>query len=98
MRFPHGDSFYVGLAGPNGLPNFWLGPAAGSETRELHLAFRAADRRAVDAVHDAAVAAGAEVLHPPREWPEYHSGYYGVFLRDLDGHNVEAVHHGELPQ
>ena len=30
----------------------------------------------------------------PREWPEYHPGYYGVFLRDLDGNNVEAVHHG----
>ena len=38
--------------------------------------------------------AGAEVLHAPREWPEYHPGYYGVFLRDLDRHNVEAVHHG----
>ena len=41
-----------------------------------------------------AVAAGVEVLHAPREFPEYHPGYYGVFLRDLDGHNVEAVHHG----
>ena len=40
------------------------------------------------------MAAGVEVLHAPREWPEYHPGYYGVFLRDLDGHNVEAVHHG----
>jgi catechol 2,3-dioxygenase-like lactoylglutathione lyase family enzyme len=48
----------------------------------------------VDAVHEAAVAAGVEVLHAPREWPEYHPGYYGVFLRDPDGHNVEAVHHG----
>jgi catechol 2,3-dioxygenase-like lactoylglutathione lyase family enzyme len=33
-------------------------------------------------------------LHAPREWPQYHPGYYGVFLRDLDGHNVEAVCHG----
>ena len=40
------------------------------------------------------LAAGVEVLHAPREFPEYHPGYYGVFLRDLDGHNVEAVHHG----
>jgi predicted lactoylglutathione lyase len=48
----------------------------------------------VDAVHRAAVTAGAEVLHAPREWPEYHPGYYGVYLRDLDGHNVEAVYHG----
>jgi hypothetical protein len=47
-----------------------------------------------DAVHEAALAAGAEVLHAPREWPEYHPGYYAVFLLDPDGHNVEAVHHG----
>jgi len=95
MRFPVGDSFVVGLAGPGGIPDFWLSPAARSEDRELHVAFRAADRRGVDAVHEAALAAGSEVLHAPREWPEYHPGYYGVFLRDPDGHNVEAVHHGD---
>jgi catechol 2,3-dioxygenase-like lactoylglutathione lyase family enzyme len=95
MRFPHGSSFVVGLSGPDGVPNFWLSPAAGAESRELHVAFRAANRQAVDAVHDAAVAAGVEILHAPREWPEYHPGYYGVFLRDLDGHNVEAVYHGQ---
>lgn len=94
MRFPDGDAFVVGLSGLDGIPNFWLAPATGSETRQLHLAFSATDRHAVDAVHDAAVTAGAEILHTPREWPEYHPGYYGVFLRDLDGHNVEAVHHG----
>ena len=42
----------------------------------------------------AARAAGAEVLHAPAEHPEYHPGYYAVFLRDPDGHNAEAVHHG----
>lgn len=94
MRFPVAGSFVVGLAGPGGPPDFWLVPPGGPETRELHVAFRAPDRNAVDAVHAAAVAAGAEVLHAPREWPEYHPGYYGVFLRDPDGHNVEAVHHG----
>lgn len=94
MRFPQGDSHVVGLAGPDGFPHFWLSKAAGGETRELHLAFTAPDRAAVDAVHAAAVEAGAEVLHAPREFPEYHPGYYGVFLRDPDGHNVEAVHHG----
>lgn len=94
MRYPVGDAFVVGLSGPDGFPNFWLVPSAGGETRELHVAFRAPDRDAVDAVHAAGVAAGAEVLHAPREWPEYHPGYYGAFLRDLDGHNVEAVHHG----
>ena len=94
MRFPAGDSIVVGLAGPDGIPDFWLSPAGDLETRDLHVAFRAPDRAAVDAVHAAAVSAGIEVLHAPREWPEYHPGYYGVYLRDLDGHNVEAVYHG----
>ena len=94
MRFSVGESFVVGMSGPDGIPDFWCSPAGGPETRELHIALQAADRQAVDAVHDAAVAAGAEVLHAPREWPEYPPGYYGVFLRDPDGHNVEAVHHG----
>ncbi len=94
MRFPVGDSFVVGLSGPSGIPDFWLSPAFGAEARELHIGFQAPGREAVEAVHQAAVARGAEVLHAPREWPEYHPGYYAVFLRDLDGHNVEAVHHG----
>jgi hypothetical protein len=41
----------------------------------------------------AALAANAEILHSPRLWPEYHPGYYAVFLPDPDGNNVEAVHH-----
>jgi len=95
MRFPMAGGVVVGLAGSEGIPDFWLSPATGDEARELHVAFRAADRAAVDAVHAAAVSAGVEVLHAPREFPEYHPGYYGVFLRDPDGHNVEAVHHGQ---
>ena len=94
MRYPVGGSHAVGLAGADAFPHFWLSPASGGETRELHVAFRAPSREAVDAVHETAVADGTEVLHAPRVWPEYHPGYYAVFLRDLDGHNVEAVHHG----
>jgi catechol 2,3-dioxygenase-like lactoylglutathione lyase family enzyme len=94
MRFPRGEELVVGLGGPDGVPQFWLGPAGGQPTtREVHVAFSAADRAAVDAVHAAAVEAGVEILHPPKEWPQYHPGYYGVFVRDLDGNNVEAVCH-----
>ena len=68
----------------------------GEGFRESHIAFAAADRAAVRAFFDAAVGAGAEVLHEPRVWPEYHPNYYGAFVRDPDGNNVEAVCH--LPE
>ena len=75
-------------------PDFWLGPHnTGEGFRESHLAFQAADRAAVQAFFDAAVNAGAEVLHEPRVWPEYHPAYFGAFVRDPDGNNVEAVCH-----
>jgi catechol 2,3-dioxygenase-like lactoylglutathione lyase family enzyme len=75
-------------------PFFWLGPIpSGSETRELHVAFAAADRAQVREFHRLAVEAGAEILHEPRVFPEYHAEYYGAFVRDPDGHNVEAVCH-----
>ena len=75
-------------------PTFWLGPlTTGEPNREVALAFEAPDRAAVRAFFDAAVARGAEVLHEPRVWPEYHPGYYGAFVRDPDGNNVEAVCH-----
>ena len=75
-------------------PEFWIGPqTTGQGFRESHLAFAAPDRPAVRAFFDAAMAAGAEVLHEPRLWPEYHPDYYGTFVRDPDGNNVEAVCH-----
>jgi catechol 2,3-dioxygenase-like lactoylglutathione lyase family enzyme len=86
-----GDVIGFGIA-PK--PDFWMGPrATGEGFRESHLAFGAPTRPAVDAFFDAAVAAGAEVLHKPRLWPEYHETYYGAFVRDPDGNNVEAVCH-----
>ncbi|MBJ8339838.1 VOC family protein [Antrihabitans sp. YC3-6] len=76
------------------MPDFWLGPqTSGEGFREAHIAFQAQDRDTVVAFFDAAVEAGAEVLHEPRVWPEYHSNYYGAFVRDPDGNNVEAVCH-----
>ena len=94
MRYERLDGLVVGLCGPDSFPKFWLGPLGGVGSREVHVAFTAPGRAEVDAVHLSTRQAGAEVLHPPREWPEYHPGYYGVFIRDLDGNNIEAVHHG----
>jgi catechol 2,3-dioxygenase-like lactoylglutathione lyase family enzyme len=75
-------------------PWFWVGTlTTGEPNREIHIAFQAADRAAVRAFFDAAVSQGAEVLHQPRVWPEYHPNYYGAFVRDPDGNNVEAVCH-----
>lgn len=76
------------------MPDFWIGPFdSGDGFRESHLAFTAPTRAAVRDFFDAAVALGAEVLHAPRLWPEYHPSYYGAFVRDPDGNNVEAVCH-----
>jgi catechol 2,3-dioxygenase-like lactoylglutathione lyase family enzyme len=78
-------------------PDFWISQqATGEGFRESHIAFTAGDRSSVRAFFDAAVAAGAEVLHEPRLWPEYHAAYYGAFVRDPDGNNVEAVSHGPV--
>jgi catechol 2,3-dioxygenase-like lactoylglutathione lyase family enzyme len=75
-------------------PDFWIGPrATGDGFRESHIAFEAADRATVRRFFEAATQTGAEVLHEPRLRPEYHPAYYGAFVRDPDGNNVEAVCH-----
>ena len=80
--------------GERGKPEFWIGQQmTGGANRENHIAFAAADRAKVRAFFEVAVAHGAEVLHEPRVWPEYHPNYYGAFVRDPDGNNVEAVCH-----
>lgn len=80
--------------GVAGKPDFWIGPhVTGEGFRESHIAFVAPDRASVLAFFEAATAAGAGVLHAPRLWPEYHPDYFGAFVRDPDGNNVEAVCH-----
>jgi catechol 2,3-dioxygenase-like lactoylglutathione lyase family enzyme len=75
-------------------PTFWLGPrTTGSGFRECHIAFLAPDRDAVTEFFTIAVARGAEPLHAPQVWPEYHPTYFGAFVRDPDGNNLEAVCH-----
>jgi catechol 2,3-dioxygenase-like lactoylglutathione lyase family enzyme len=80
--------------GSEGKPQFWISGWEGTEpNREIHVAFSAADTETVLAFHAAALESGAEELHAPRLWPEYHPGYFGAFVRDPDGNNVEAVCH-----
>jgi catechol 2,3-dioxygenase-like lactoylglutathione lyase family enzyme len=80
--------------GRDGKPDLWI--AAGDRTSPpIHIAFRAETRAAVDAFHAAALAAGATDNGAPGLRPHYHPNYYGAFVRDLDGHNIEAVCHTE---
>lgn len=85
--------------GADGSPDFWVSTFEGiGPNREAHLAFKAADAATVRAFHAAALDLGAESLHEPRLWPEYHEHYYGAFVRDPDGNNVEAVCHTAGPE
>jgi len=79
-------------------PDFWISTFEGvGPNREVHLAFAAPDPEHVRAFYAAALDAGAESLHEPRLWPEYHAGYYGAFVRDTEGNNLEAVCHAAGP-
>ncbi|RED14224.1 VOC family protein [Pontivivens insulae] len=73
-------------------PQFWLSGDAPT-SGPLHVAFSAADRAAVDAFHAAALAAGGRDNGAPGQRPHYHAHYYGAFVFDPDGHNIEAVCH-----
>jgi catechol 2,3-dioxygenase-like lactoylglutathione lyase family enzyme len=77
----------------NGEAFFWVGdgePSGG----QIHVAFRAASRAEVDAFYAAAMAAGGTDNGAPGLRPHYHANYYGAFVLDPDGHNIEAVYHG----
>ena len=78
--------------GRDGKPDFWIGGEGGPKAG-LHVAIVAADRAAVDAFHRAALAAGAKDNGAPGLRPHYHPDYYGAFVLDPDGHNIEAVCH-----
>ncbi|MFQ5972098.1 MAG: VOC family protein [Alphaproteobacteria bacterium] len=82
---------YAGF-GAGGKPDFWIGKGEATEPK-LHVAFRAKDRATVRAFYDAAIAAGGTDNGPPGIREIYHPDYYGAFVLDPDGHNVEAVCH-----
>ena len=73
-------------------PDFWISRGV-PNTPPIHIAFRVDSRAKVDAFHRAALAAGGTDNGAPGLRPHYHPNYYGAFVRDPDGHNVEAVCH-----
>lgn len=82
--------------GPPGRPQFWIHETAAGQSEALqpvHVAFNAGNRAAVDAFYAAAIAAGARDNGPPGLREIYHPNYYGAFVFDPDGHNIEAVCH-----
>ncbi len=79
--------------GADGKPDFWIG-SEGGLNRAMHIAVAAKDRATVDAFYRAALAAGGRDNGAPGLRPQYHPSYYGAFVLDPDGHNIEAVCHG----
>jgi catechol 2,3-dioxygenase-like lactoylglutathione lyase family enzyme len=73
-------------------PDFWISKGS-PNTPPMHVAFRAASRAVVDAFYTAALGAGGADNGPPGPRAHYHPNYYGAFVLDPDGHNIEAVCH-----
>lgn len=87
-----GKDAHVGF-GANGKPFFWIGTGL-VRGGSVHVAFAASSRAQVDAFHEAALAAGGKDNGAPGLREHYHPSYYGAFVLDPDGNNVEAVCHG----
>jgi catechol 2,3-dioxygenase-like lactoylglutathione lyase family enzyme len=77
-------------------PDFWLNQGTPQQPR-IHVAFRAENRATVDAFYQAAMAAGGKDNGPPGPRLHYHKDYYGAFVLDPDGHNIEACCHDPVP-
>ena len=77
--------------GVGGKPDFWI--SQGSPAARAHVAFSSANRTTVDAFYRASLAAGGCDNGPPGLRPQYHPDYYGAFVYDPDGNNIEAVCH-----
>ncbi len=78
--------------GSGGKPYFWIGQR--ERVAPTHVAFAASNRGLVDAFYKAALAAGGKDNGGPGLREIYHPNYYGAFVLDPDGHNIEAVCHG----
>ncbi len=78
-------------------PDFWISRGTPNQP-PIHIAFRVNTRAEVDAFHRAALAAGGTDNGAPGLRPHYHPDYYGAFVHDPDGHNIEAVCHAPEPR
>lgn len=90
MEFPGA----AGFGSSEGIPDFWLGSS--EERGATHVAFTASNRATVDAFYNAAIGAGGRDNGAPGVRPHYHENYYGAYVHDSDGNNIEAVCH--LPE
>ncbi|HEY1721659.1 MAG TPA: VOC family protein [Magnetospirillaceae bacterium] len=92
---PEQSGGYTGAGfGDGGKPYFWIGAGKDSAgSHNVHVAFVAPDRKTVDAFYKAAMAAGGSDNGGPGLRPHYHPNYYGAFVHDPEGNNVEAVCH-----
>jgi catechol 2,3-dioxygenase-like lactoylglutathione lyase family enzyme len=97
-EFPAAVTGHTAVAGfgEGGKPDFWISEGTPNEPA-VHVAFRVASRSAVDEFHRAALAAGGHDNGVPGVRAHYHPDYYGAFVLDPDGHNVEAVCHAPAP-
>jgi catechol 2,3-dioxygenase-like lactoylglutathione lyase family enzyme len=77
--------------GQSAKPDFWI--RQGAPGAAVHVAFASEDRATVEAFYEAAIAAGGHDNGQPGLRPEYHSAYYGAYVLDPDGNNIEAVCH-----
>ena len=84
------DDSHVGFGADR--PFFWIG-TGGKPSPGMHVAFLAQSRKTVDEFHAAAIAAGGKDNGKPGMRPHYHENYYGAFVFDPDGNNIEAVCH-----
>jgi catechol 2,3-dioxygenase-like lactoylglutathione lyase family enzyme len=90
LDMPEGKVGGMGVGGA--MPDFWISQGE-AQRPPVHIAFNADDRASVDAFHQAAGAAGGRDNGKPGLRPHYHQDYYGAFILDPDGNNIEAVCH-----
>ena len=86
-----GEKAHAGF-GTEGRPRFWIGTGTAVKS-QMHVAFKAKTRKAVEDFYEAALKAGGKDNGSPGLRPHYHDNYYGAFVLDPDGHNIEAVCH-----